>query len=204
MSFILNQKIFINMFQYLFIFIPAKLNRISLCVFLIVLLSSNIVFVYAQTSYPVPAANKNMLFYLQRTFNKNTIVFELNWLKNNTLNLANPVNTYWIRYEENSQKADLTKIQQMLFGLKCIPINNSNSSFLLVNKKIEKLKIKLEKSNAGDYKAFMNINNQKSELERVFIKTEENSIGLSVNVKYIEVSGISTENRKQNTERILM
>ena len=37
----------------------------------------------------------------------------------------------------------------------------------------------------------MNINNQKTELERVFIKTEENSIGLSINVKYIEVSGIS-------------
>ncbi len=178
-------------------------NIIRFLVLLGLILSSNIGFIQAQTSYPVPAKNKDMLFYLQRTFNRNTIVFELNRMKDNTLDTINPVKLHWIRYEENSQKANLTGLQRMIFGLKCIPTNKTNTSYLLVNKKIGKLKINLERINLDDYKAFMKINNQKTELERIFIKTEENGMGMSVIVKYIEVTGISTESKKRNSERLI-
>ena len=192
-----------NIFHYLFIYRETRNNVIRFVVLLGLIMCSNFVFIQAQTSYPVPAKNKNMLFYLQRTFNRNTIVFELNRKKDNTLDTINPVKLYWIRYEEDSQKADLTAFQRIIFGFKCIPTNKAKTSFLLVNKKIEKLKINLEKSDVDDYKAYMKINNQKTELERVFIKTEENRIGMSVVVKYIEVTGISTENKKRNSERII-
>lgn len=192
------------MLQTLFFLKNTRLKGLRFFILFGIIVCSNSVSVQAQVSYPVPAKGKNMLFYLQRNFNKNTIVFELNKNEKNTLDATHPIKMYWIRYEENSQKADLTSIQQMVFGLKCIPTNSTKTSFLLVNKKIENLKINLEKTNLGDYKAFMNINNQKTELERVFIKTEENSIGLSINVKYIEVSGISSISNKKNVERILM
>lgn len=192
------------MVQSFSVFRNIKCKVVRFFVLFGIIMYSNTVSVQAQVSYPVPTKGKNMLFYLQRTFNKNTIVFELNKDENNTLNATHPIKMYWIRYEENNQKADLTSVQQMVFGLKCIPTNSTKTTFLLVNRKIEKLKINLEKTNLGDYKAFMNINNQKTELERVFIKTEENSIGLSINVKYIEVSGISSISNKKNVERILM
>ena len=92
-------------------------NVIRFSVFLGLMLCSNFVFIQAQTVYPVPAKNKNMLFYLQRTFNRNTIVFELNRMKDNTLDTINPVKLHWIRYEEDSQKADLTAFQRIILVL---------------------------------------------------------------------------------------
>ncbi len=192
------------MFRFIFIFRNTRFDGIRFFVLIGIIFSFNFVSVQAQASYPVPAKDKDMLFYLQRTFNRNTIVFELNRKKDNTLDTITPVNLHWIRYEENGQKANLTTIQRIVFGLKCIPTNKTKTSFLLVNKKIEKMKINLEKSNSEDYKAFMKINNQKTELERIYTKTEENGIGMSVIVKYIEVTGISTEIKKRNPERILL
>ena len=191
------------MFQPLFVFRNTRFNSIKFSILLVTIFCSNFVPVRAQVSYPVPAKSKDMLFYLQRTFNRNTIVFELNRKEDNTLDLTNPVKLHWIRYEENSQDMNLTKVQRMIFGFKCIPTNKTNTSFLLVNKKIDKLKINLEKTNSADYKAFMKINNQKTELESIFIRTEENGLGMSVKVKYVEVTGISTESKKRNSERIL-
>ncbi|MBK7628755.1 MAG: DUF4833 domain-containing protein [Bacteroidales bacterium] len=56
----------------------------------------------------------------------------------------------------------------------------------------------------GNYKAYSEINNQLSELESVFIKATNNPLGIPISFEYIEISGISTENGKKNTERIIL
>nr|WP_262483968.1 CDP-alcohol phosphatidyltransferase family protein [Chryseobacterium sp. CCH4-E10] len=65
--------------------------------------------------FPVPPSNNTMMFYLQRTPNTNTIVYALNYDKNNNLPENNPINVYWIRYTEpGSPKKNLNYIQKNL------------------------------------------------------------------------------------------
>ena len=52
--------------------------------------------------FPVLPDNISRLFYVQRSPNANTIVYELNTGKNGQLDLENPVHVYWIRYGELS------------------------------------------------------------------------------------------------------
>ena len=54
------------------------------------------------------------------------------------------------------------------------------------------------------YRAYSEINNQLTELESIFIKATNNPLGIPISFEYIEVSGISTENGKKNTERIIL
>ena len=133
---------------------------------------------------------------------KNTIIFEIVMLADKKLNSEKPVKMHWIRYEEDSRIAELSFIQRKILGLKCISIDETKSSFLLINNKISKLKIIVKKSSAGNYRAYLSINNQLTELERVFIKASNNPLGMPISFEYIEVSGISTESGKTNTERI--
>ena len=152
-----------------------------------ILLIVNLNVIQAQTSYPVPQKTDKMLFYLQRSFNKNTIIFETENLADNKLNRERPVKMYWIRYEEDSRITELSFIQRKIFGLKCTPIDETKSSFLLINNRISKLKIIVKESSLGNYKAYLVINNQLTVLERVFIKSTNNPLGMPISFEYIEV-----------------
>src|SRR4051812_538498 len=66
---------------------------------------------YAQENFPVPPASASQLFYLQRTPNTNTIVYELN-LKNGVPDADNPVHAFWLRYQEKGQQEELSYIQR--------------------------------------------------------------------------------------------
>jgi hypothetical protein len=168
------------------------------------LLIINLHVTQAQTSYPLPQKTDKMLFYLQRSFNKNTIIFESEILSDNKLNSERPVKMYWIRYEEDGRIAELSFIQRKIFGLKCTSIDETKSSFLLVNSRFSRLEIIVKKSITGNYRAYSEINNQLTELESVFIKATNNPLGIPISFEYIEVSGISTESGKKNTERIIL
>src|SRR3954454_1408714 len=73
---------------------------------------------HGQDKFPVPQGNKNQLFYLQRTPNTNTIVYELNY-NNTVLDAEEPVHVFWIRYTEQGQKEELNFIQRKFaYGLK--------------------------------------------------------------------------------------
>ena len=169
-----------------------------------ILLIINLHVTHAQTYYPLPPKTDKMLFYLQRSFNKNTIIFESDILSDNKLNSERPVKMYWIRYEEDGRIAELSFIQRKIFGLKCTSIDETKSSFLLVNNRFRRFEIIVKKSITGNYRAYSEINNQLTELESVFIKATNNPLGIPISFEYIEVSGISTESGKKNTERIIL
>lgn len=160
--------------------------------------------IQAQTNYPVPPKSDKMLFYLQRSHNKNTVIYDLNITSNGKLNTDEPVNAYWIRFEEGGQKAELTFLQQRAFGVSCKIIDKAKESYKLNFNKFNKRDIYLIKTSAGNFKAFVNINNELAELENVYIKSENNSLGIPLKFKYIDFYGFSVKNRKKVTERLLL
>jgi hypothetical protein len=159
-------------------------------------------FTFAQAEYPVPQKTDKMLFYLQRSHNRNTIVYDLNTLPNGQVNDKSPVAIYWIRYEEGGRKADLSLIQSSAFGLSSELIDKQKESFMLHFNKFRQRDVFLIKSASGHYKAFVKINNELAELDSVFIKSENNSLGIPLSFQYIEFTGVSLTSRKKITERI--
>jgi hypothetical protein len=169
-----------------------------------VLLVSNLCFGNNHESYPIPQKTNKLLFYLQRSHNKNTIVYELNTLPDGTVDVRNPIKVSWIRFEEGAKRAELSFIQRRAFGVKCRLVDKPDNSFIVQFNNFNKRDIRLVKTATGTYCALMKIDNETAELEDVFIKAENNAIGLPISFKYMDVYGISQKDRKPVYERITL
>lgn len=182
----------------------AKHNKYIL---IIITLISNVLFslfAMAQENYPIPSKTDKLLFYFQRSHNRNTVIYELNTLPSGQINISKPVNFYWIRYEENGVKKDLSFLQRKAFGLDWNLIDNAKKSFVLHFKCFKKRPIYLMKIDGSSiYKTYATINGEFSELTRMYIKSENNSLGIPLSVKFIELSGISLKSNKAITERYI-
>jgi hypothetical protein len=182
-----------------------RINLLKNSVLFGILLSVNICFGQGQASYPVPPKTDKLLFYLQRSHNKNTIVYELNTLPDGKVDMKNPIHVSWIRFEEAGRRAELSFIQRRAFGVKtrlADKTDKSGNGFIVQFNNFNKREIRLVKSTSGAYNAFMKINNETAELECVYIKAENNAIGIPISFKYMDVYGISQKNKQQISERI--
>src|ERR1700676_1957140 len=77
----------------------------------IILFHATQIFAQDSLKFPTPMGNPNQLFFLQRTQNTNTVIYELN-MKNGVVDSAEPVHIFWICYAEKSQKEELNEIQR--------------------------------------------------------------------------------------------
>ncbi len=64
-------------------YLSFLLNFFSICVF-------------GQANYPVPKPTFERLFYVQRSINHNTIVYDAVFAKEKELDKKNPIKIYWI------------------------------------------------------------------------------------------------------------
>ena len=160
--------------------------------------------VKGQEGYPVPQKTENLLFYFQRSHNKNTVVYELNTLPDGKINKNKPINTYWIRFEEGGVRKELSFLQYKAFGIQWQLTDRAKENYILHFNSFRKREIYLLKdNNTAKYKAYININGELSELTHLYIKSENNSLGIPLSVKFVEISGISLKNGQIITEKYI-
>ncbi len=166
----------------------------------IICLISLVLQVFAQVeNFPVPPADSKQLFYLQRTSNTNTIVYELN-LQNGSINKENPIKEYWIRYQEKGQREDLNYIQRKFaYGIKSKKIAENLYELSFVSYKKYKMILKLASDNK--FYVYTNVNQKTFILNSIFIKINGGSFW-SPNVEYVEISGIDPNTRSVVKERL--
>nr|WP_255651000.1 DUF4833 domain-containing protein [Cesiribacter sp. SM1] len=141
----------------------------------------------AQDSFPVPVGNPDMLFYLQRDPNINTIVYELNLDQEGNLIEKEPIHVFWIRYAEGGEREELNYMQRKLaYGVKSRRLDKEN--FAIRFNSYSKLDLSLEKSGNGSYHVYTLINQKKAVLERIFVGIEGGGF-LVPNITYVELSG---------------
>jgi Domain of unknown function (DUF4833) len=151
------------------------------------------------TNYPVPEGNSNQLFFLQRTPNINTIVYELNY-KNGVLDSANPVHVFWIRYAEKAQRMELNYVQRSFaYGVKTKLLSPGNYELSFVSNK--KAVLNLRKGKDEKYYVYTTINNKEAILCRIYLEIAGGSFW-SPNIVYAELSGFDPGNGLAVTERI--
>jgi len=180
-----------NTFQGLHIFILMQRSILTNIVFPAIFLSVG----FGTTSlprevYPVPTMDDKLLFYVQRNYNKNTIVYELNTLPNGSVNVSKPVSEYWIRYEEGGVRKDLSFFQRKAFGLQGEQVNQIAESFVLRFNCYKKRSLYLQKK-ADRYRVFITINGEIAELNKLFIQCKNNALGIPLTINFVEISGIS-------------
>lgn len=144
-------------------------------------------------------ANVSRLFYVQRTPNANTIVYELNLDGNGEPDKEAPVHPYWIRYHEQGQKEDLGYIQRKFaYGITSKPLGNGKYDIRFVSYK--KFPLTLMKGSDGKYHIFATIAQKQLIVNRIFVKIEGGSFWVP-NVRYVEFKGTDPATGKEVTER---
>jgi hypothetical protein len=147
--------------------------------------------------FPVPPVNINSLFFVQRSPNVNTIVYELN-NKNGQLDTTNPIHVYWLRYADKGQKEELSYLQRKFaYGLTTTPKGNDQYDVRFVSYK--KFPLTLMKTVDGKYHIFATIQQKQMMLSRIFIKIEGGSFWLP-NVVYVELQGTDPSTGREITE----
>lgn len=140
-----------------------------------------------QDTFPVPVT-ANQLFYLQRTANTNTVVYEANLDSKGQIDEKNPVRVYWIRYPEGGIKKDLNYIQRVFaYGIKTELQSPGVFATHVVSYKKAQLIVKRSLKD-NKYHAYATINKKEALLTRIFIKIDGGAFW-SPNVIYIEMKG---------------
>jgi len=167
---------------------------------LLVVLAFNIKTVYGQDGFPIPTGNANQLFYIQRTPNKNTIVYELNFKQDGTLDEEEPIHVVWIRYTEQGQRAELNYIQRKFaYGVKAKQLSKDKYEIRFVSYK--KYPLYLSKASDNKYYVFATVNQKQMVLKRVFLKINGGSFWLP-NVEDVELKGTDPATGKEVIEHM--
>ncbi|MDR3712466.1 MAG: DUF4833 domain-containing protein [Puia sp.] len=154
-----------------------------------------------QDTFPIPPHSQVSLFYLQRTPNTNTVLYELNLGKDGIPDRDDPVHPLWIRYTERRQRQELSFIQRVFaYGVKSKWISTDKYELRFVAYK--KHAFYLMRNNRDQrFYVFTSISNRNAILNRIFIRINGGTMW-SPNVEYIELKGTDPDNGKEIMERI--
>jgi len=149
-------------------------------------------------SYPVPYGIDDMLFYIQRNLNKNTVVYTVNKNGTGIVDDSHPINVFWIKYTDGGNSAQLNLIQKKAFGYVSDKINND--AYELRMKSYDKLPLYLGKNKNGLWSINTKISGMDAYLSNIYVFADE--FGIFPQVKYIELYGLSHNNLFPLYERI--
>jgi len=154
-----------------------------------------------QDTFPVPKYNPKQLFYLQRTPNTNTIVYELNEDAKGQLIKDEPVVVHWLRFAEDGAKKELSYIQRVFaYGIKTEKVTDTSFEMHINSYRKKPLYLMRHKGD-NKYQMFSLINAKMAMLKRVFIRIDPGGSFWKPNVIYIEMKGIDVATGKEAMER---
>lgn len=155
------------------------------------------------SSFPIPKGIDNMLFYVQRTINANTIVYTLNKDESGKINEKEPIKVYWIKYAQGGKIDHLTYIQKnYAYGVKAQLIDKEKKSFLIEFVSYHKKQFYLLKSPTDNkYHVYGNVNNKLSILNYILVRIDGGTFWIP-NVKQVEVNSKDPSNSNKVTEII--
>jgi hypothetical protein len=141
---------------------------------------------------------------VQRSHNKNTIVYDLNISPDGKLDIKNPVHPYWMRFEEGGKIMELSFIQRKYaYGIDAKLVDPINQSFIINFVSYHKRNIYLFRINKNErYKAYINSNGKLIILNKIFFKYEGGPFWFPV-IRYIDIVGSDIKTGEEVKERFI-
>lgn len=140
--------------------------------------------------FPPPPERDDLLFYIQRNKNSNTIVYEANFQEDGTLNPKDPLEVYWIKYDRDPEgiKKDINYIESILaFGFKVKPWPEREGHFKMHLVSYNKASFDIYVDETGHARANFPINGKDALIEKIFVQASETS--WLPKVAYVELFG---------------
>ncbi|MDA8692737.1 DUF4833 domain-containing protein [Saprospiraceae bacterium] len=151
-------------------------------------------------SYPIPESTPNLLFYIQRNLNKNTVIYAANINKEGRLNESYPIKVYWIKYSEDGHQAKLNLLQEKAFGYISNKINDRTYEVKMSS--YDKQRMFLSMNDNGRCSIVTKINGQDSQLSNIYVYADE--LGIFPQLKFIELYGYCEKNQLPIYQRIIV
>jgi len=148
--------------------------------------------------YPVPEKTNNLLFYIQRNHNLNTVIYSVNKDASGFIKESHPISVMWKRYDEAGEMTELSFMQSKLaYGYESTKINNHSFKFHFVS--YPSLIFYLGPNENG-YGVFCHLDGQCVLLSNIYIHADE--FGLFPEVKFIELYGTTVEKNESILHKI--
>ena len=139
--------------------------------------------------YPTPSS-QNLLFYIQRNRNQNTIIYEINRLHDGSVNQEYPMHVFWLRYSDKGEQRELNYIQnQLAYGYRSTQLCQECYEFNFIA--YETKQFFIDKKADGNYGVFTSINSATALLTNIYVYADE--LGVFPKVKYFELYGYCNE-----------
>ena len=151
--------------------------------------------------YPVPT-DEHLLFYIQKSFNQNTVVYALNLDQDGKINASNPIKVFWRRYQEDGRIRELTQLEKTFgFGVKAKPVKAKPNTYIFSIVALKDKQFVVTQTEQGKPYVITSINDKNSLIERVYIKAEHTK--LLPKVFYLEVFGTDIKTKKPVYQKII-
>lgn len=156
-----------------------------------------------KASFPTPEGIDNMLFYIQRAKDYNTIIYQLNTDENGSLIEEAPINPFWIRYTEHQKIMPLTVIQQKFaYGIKVKLVDKENEIYQFNFVSYKKKSFYLKKSKKDNqFHVYGKVNEKVAELDNIFINIQGGSFWFP-KIEYVAINAKSIKNNEDLVEKI--
>lgn len=151
-------------------------------------------------NYPVPSDIDNLLFYIQRNLNKNTVVYALNKKSDGLIDEHYPMRVFWIKYTDGGNQEELNYIQTKAFGYSSEKITNSTFEFKMDS--YHKLRFFIAHTPENQHHIVTRINGQDAKLNNIYVYANE--FGLFPKVEYIELYGLELNSNFPVYQKILI
>ena len=150
--------------------------------------------------YPTPD-DPNLVFYLQRSLDPNTVVYAVNRRPDGAVETGNPVQVYWRRYQEGGQRKELDFLQRNLaFGVKLVPSKESPGDYIATLNAYPNIPVLIDETDDGNFRALMRIAGQPAQLVCVYVEMRQ-QLGFLPQVIHIDFYGRSLDNGEKVAER---
>ena len=122
--------------------------------------------------YPIPT-DKNMIFYIQKSYNQNTVVYTANIGEDGKLDPKKPVKVFWRRYQEQGQKRELKYFERTFgYGIHSKPLKGKDNTYTFKLVSLKDMNFVITQNKKGEPIVATQINGKRAHLERVYVTAE--------------------------------
>jgi hypothetical protein len=149
--------------------------------------------------YPIPPKSDTLLFYLQRSNNSNTVIYEANLKRAGELNHDKPVKVYWIRYNTNGKRRPLKTTERLFaFGVESEQVRKNDFRVHLVSYEERKARVFIGKD--GKPRATMTVAGRPAILRWAYVTVDTD--GVTPSVEKVDLFGEDLATGKMVHEQI--
>ncbi|MEI6019722.1 MAG: DUF4833 domain-containing protein [Bacteroidota bacterium] len=139
---------------------------------------------------------------MQRSFNKNTLIYQLNVNEKNELNESDPISVFWVNYAGKGDLEQLNYIQRKYaYGISVQQIDKEKKKYSFHFVSYKKQILYLIETNDNKFHVFSYFNNHLLIVNRIFVQIEGGSFW-TPKVKYIEIFGKDPAKNEEVVEKI--